>query len=101
MMFFKGKLKPKSQKKSRFPDIKGIPLKKAPYYKKAPPCYVPIWNKGGGFLKFNSGRRPAKILGYFALKTSIFKAKTVQKACKKLKIFACGALWPGGDQKEV
>ena len=55
----------------------------------------------GGFLKFNSGRSPAKILGYFALKTSIFKANIVQKACKTLKIFACGALWAGGDQKEV
>ena len=25
--------------------------KKAPSYKKAPPCYSQIWNNGGGFLK--------------------------------------------------
>ena len=29
-------------------DIRGIPLKKAPPHKKAPPCYSPFWNKGGG-----------------------------------------------------
>ena len=74
-------------------EIRGIPLKKGP------PLLGTDLEQGGPFLSVirseNPGRRP-DFLGFYIAKTSIFKAETVQKARKKLKIFACG----GSGQEE-
>ena len=55
--------------------IKGIPLKKAPYYKKAPPLVMFRSGTRGGFLKFNSGRRPEKFFGKFCIENVDFQGK--------------------------
>ena len=48
--------------------------------------------QGGAFVKCNSerkfGPKARNFMGFYIAKTSIFKAETVQKARKKLKIFA-------------
>ena len=41
-------------------DIKGIPLKKAPYYKKAPPLLCSDLEQGGAFLSLIRAEGPRK-----------------------------------------
>ena len=56
-----------------------------PPLEKIPPCYVPIWNKGGIFSQAEKSK-----FG-IAQKQLILEAKTLSRGLKPKKKFACGA----------
>ena len=56
-------------------DIRCIIIKKAPFYKKAPPCLSRIWNKGGLSYKSAEGRK------FFRGFRPVLLRKTLPKRC--------------------
>ena len=66
-------------------EIRGIPLKKAPPHKKAPPYSGEIWNRGGAFLSEKSAEG-GKFWGFESGNDDFLKENRVGRV-RKGKIF--------------
>ena len=79
--------------------INGYRLENSPPLRKFPPCYVPIWNKGGAFLSLIRAEGPRKFWGILHWKHRFSRQKPFRKRAKSSKFSPAARSGQEGPRK--